>query len=112
MGAASAALRRPESGLHVLKPAAIQGPNGGVMSQPLVLIVDDNPDNLNIVGELLAPRHAVRVANGGWRGLQLARMAPLPAPPRLSFIHISPNPRIGGKWVNPSVLKRCTRPPS
>lgn len=48
------------------------------MPQPLVLIVDDNPENLNIVGELLMPRHAVRVANGGWRGLQLARLAPLP----------------------------------
>jgi putative two-component system response regulator len=45
---------------------------------PLVLIVDDNPDNLNVVGELLVPRHAVRVANGGARALQLARMAPLP----------------------------------
>ena len=45
---------------------------------PLVLIVDDNPDNINVVGELLLPRHAVRVANGGARALQLARMAPLP----------------------------------
>jgi putative two-component system response regulator len=48
------------------------------MSQPLVLIVDDNPENLSVVGELLAPRHAVRVANSGWRALQLARLQPLP----------------------------------
>lgn len=48
------------------------------MPQPLVLIVDDAPDNLSVVGELLLPRHAVRVANGGWRALQLARLAPLP----------------------------------
>jgi len=45
---------------------------------PLVLIVDDNPENLSVVGELLLPRHAVRVANGGARAQQLARMAPQP----------------------------------
>lgn len=48
------------------------------MPQPLVLIVDDNPENLTVVGELLLPRHTVRVANGGWRALQLARLAPQP----------------------------------
>ncbi len=48
------------------------------MPQPLVLIVDDNPENLSVVGELLLPRHAVRVANGGARALQLARLAPQP----------------------------------
>jgi putative two-component system response regulator len=48
------------------------------MPQPLVLIVDDNPENLTVVGELLLPRHAVRVANGGWRALQLAHLAPQP----------------------------------
>ena len=48
------------------------------MPLPLVLIVDDNPDNLNVVGELLLPRHAVRVANGGMRALELARLAPQP----------------------------------
>ena len=29
-----------------------------------------------------------------------------------SFIHSSPSARIGGRWVKPSVRKRCTRPPS
>ncbi len=48
------------------------------MPPPLVLIVDDNPENLSVVGELLLPRHAVRVANSGARALQLARMAPRP----------------------------------
>mgnify|MGYP000732941054 CR=1 FL=1 len=46
--------------------------------QPLVLIVDDNPENLSVVGELLLPQHAVRVANSGRRALQLARLAPRP----------------------------------
>jgi putative two-component system response regulator len=45
---------------------------------PLVLIVDDNPENLSVVGELLLPRHAVRVANGGLRALEMARLAPQP----------------------------------
>ena len=48
------------------------------MSLPLVLIVDDNPQNLTVIGELLQPQHAVRVANSGRRALQLARLAPQP----------------------------------
>ena len=48
------------------------------MPLPLVLIVDDNPGNLNVLGEVLLPRHAVQVANGGMRALQLARLAPQP----------------------------------
>ncbi len=48
------------------------------MPQPLVLIVDDNPENLSVVGELLLPRHAVRVANGGQRALQMAGLLPRP----------------------------------
>ena len=45
---------------------------------PLVLIVDDNPENLSVVGELLLPRYAVRVANGGLRALEMAHLAPQP----------------------------------
>jgi putative two-component system response regulator len=48
------------------------------VSPPLVLIVDDNPENLSVVGELLLPRHAVRVANSGLRALEMARLAPQP----------------------------------
>ncbi len=48
------------------------------MTPPLVLIVDDNPENLSVVGELLLPRHAVRVANSGLRALEMARLAPQP----------------------------------
>ena len=48
------------------------------MPAPLVLIVDDNPENLSVIGELLLPQHAVRVANGGLRALQMARLAPRP----------------------------------
>lgn len=48
------------------------------MSQPLVLIVDDNPENLTVIGELLQPHHGVRAANSGRRALQLARLLPRP----------------------------------
>ncbi len=45
---------------------------------PLILIVDDNPENLSVVGELLQPLCDVRVANSGPRALQLARSDPAP----------------------------------
>ena len=45
---------------------------------PLVLIVDDNPENLTVIGELLQPDHAVRAANSGLRALRLARLEPQP----------------------------------
>ena len=45
---------------------------------PLVLIVDDNPENLTVIGELLQPGHVVRAANSGARALKLAGMDPRP----------------------------------
>lgn len=45
---------------------------------PLVLIVDDNPENLTIIGELLQPHYAVRAATSGQRALALAAMTPPP----------------------------------
>ena len=48
------------------------------MTLPLVLIVDDNPENLTVIGELLQPAHAVRAANSGVRALRLARLHPQP----------------------------------
>lgn len=48
------------------------------MIKPLVLAVDDNADNLTLVGELLAPHYAVRVATSGERALALAAMTPQP----------------------------------
>ncbi len=43
-----------------------------------VLIVDDTPDNLLVLGELLQPHHHIRVANSGERALQLAAKVPVP----------------------------------
>ena len=48
------------------------------MPQPTILIVDDNPENLTLLGELLRDRFKVRAANSGPRALQLAGQAPLP----------------------------------
>ena len=48
------------------------------MQQRTVLIVDDNPENLTVLGELLCERYSVRAANSGARALQLASQAPLP----------------------------------
>ncbi|MEK8052307.1 response regulator [Ideonella sp. DXS22W] len=47
-------------------------------AQALVLIVDDNPENLTVIGELLHPEYTVRAANGGRRAIELARRAPQP----------------------------------
>ena len=48
------------------------------MALPLILIVDDNPENLTVLGELLQPEYSVRVANSGVRALRLARLKPQP----------------------------------
>lgn len=47
-------------------------------SRPVVLVVDDLPDNLHIMGELLAPQYTVRAANSGRRALELAALEPRP----------------------------------
>mgnify|MGYP001766671623 CR=1 FL=1 len=40
--------------------------------QPSILIVDDTPENLSVLGELLQPAYRVRAANSGKRALQIA----------------------------------------
>ena len=48
------------------------------LSSPTILVVDDNPENLTVLCELLADQYRVRAANSGVRALQLARQQPLP----------------------------------
>lgn len=43
-----------------------------------VLVVDDNPENLVVIGQLLRPLYRVRVANGGPRALEAAAGEPRP----------------------------------
>jgi len=43
-----------------------------------LLVVDDTPENLVVLGELLQPHYRVRVANSGARALQVAASEPKP----------------------------------
>lgn len=45
---------------------------------PVILVVDDNPDNLAVIGDLLRPDYRVRVANSGARALRLTYIEPRP----------------------------------
>ena len=46
--------------------------------QATVLVVDDTPTNLTVMGELLSPHYRVRVANSGQRALAAAASDPRP----------------------------------
>ncbi|HMV00662.1 MAG TPA: two-component system response regulator [Rhodocyclaceae bacterium] len=46
--------------------------------QATILIVDDTPENLTVLGELLQPNYRVRAANSGRRALQIAAADPAP----------------------------------
>lgn len=56
----------------------------GVM-KPTILVVDDTPDNLSLMMELLKDDYKVKLANGGERALKLAAMQP---PPDLILLDI------------------------
>lgn len=62
----------------MILPSSIGNRNFVTMNQPTVLIVDDEPANLALLGEILKPDYNVRVANSGGRGLMLARTEPVP----------------------------------
>lgn len=47
-------------------------------NRPTILIVDDTPENLTVLGELLQPAYRVRAANSGRRALQIAAGDPRP----------------------------------
>jgi putative two-component system response regulator len=48
------------------------------VTKPSILIVDDNVENLTVLGELLREHYQVRAANSGARALQLLARPPLP----------------------------------
>jgi len=48
------------------------------MSRPIILIVDDSPENLMVLGELLHGDYQVRAANSGATALRLAALKPVP----------------------------------
>jgi len=47
-------------------------------ASPVVLVVDDQPENLAILGQLLEPYYRVKVANSGERALRAAASTPRP----------------------------------
>jgi len=47
-------------------------------SKATILIVDDMPHNLAVLGDLLVPQYRVRAANSGVRALEIAVVAPQP----------------------------------
>ncbi len=65
------------------------------MPQRTILIVDDSPENLTVLGELLCAQYKVRAANSGERALHLAHQAP---PPDLILLDVM-MPRMNGYEV-------------
>lgn len=55
----------------------MQYPIDGLV-KPTILVVDDTPDNLSLMRELLMDDYQVKLANGGERGLKLAAQEPHP----------------------------------
>ena len=53
-------------------------PPPDTLPRPTVLIVDDTPENLMLMADLLKGSYQVKVANGGERGLKLAAASPAP----------------------------------
>ncbi|HAU28876.1 MAG TPA: two-component system response regulator [Rhodospirillaceae bacterium] len=46
--------------------------------RPMILVVDDTPENLSIMGELLNDDYKVKIANSGRKALTIARTHPQP----------------------------------
>jgi len=53
-------------------------PQTAILPTATLLVVDDIPENLAVLAELLAPSYRVLVANSGSRALRLARSEPRP----------------------------------
>ena len=58
-------------------PSRMSYPIEGVV-KPTILVVDDTPDNLSLMRELLRKDYQVQLANGGERALKLAALQPQP----------------------------------
>ena len=56
----------------------LQSESYAVVPKNTILIVDDTPQNLTVLGELLRPFYHVRAANSGERALRAAHTAPRP----------------------------------
>lgn len=61
-----------------LNRAASMGSPGQDSDRATVLVVDDTPENLQLMNGLLREHYRVRIANNGSSALELARQSPLP----------------------------------
>ena len=64
-----------QTSFDLLTPAGIVNPTD---ERATVLLVDDIPDNLNVLGELLSPQYRVQIATSGERALQLTHTTSFP----------------------------------
>ncbi len=78
--------------------------NATTSTKPVILIVDDAPQNLIVIGDLLEPYYHVRVANSGEHALEAVKLVP---PPDLILLDIM-MPGIDGY----EVLRRLHADPS
>ena len=53
--------------------------------KPTILVVDDTPDNLDLMGDLLMDDYRVKVANSGKKALEIIQSA---SPPDLVLLDI------------------------
>ncbi len=53
-------------------------PHGQASLMPTILVVDDTPENILLLSELLQPLYLVRAASSGYRALQVAASDPRP----------------------------------
>ena len=60
------------------RDSSVLAPDPRQRQAPTVLVVDDTPDNLALMAELLQDRYRVRVANSGERALAMAQTDPVP----------------------------------
>ena len=67
----------PDANLVTL-PMSDATPAAPAAPRPVVLLVDDTPENLSVLGELLQPFYRVRVANSGSRALSVVASEPRP----------------------------------
>jgi signal transduction histidine kinase len=58
--------------------SAAQQATAGESIRQAILVVDDSPENLLVVGDLLSPHYRVQVANSGARALAIAMQEPVP----------------------------------
>ena len=60
---------------YITMPAPVYMPSP---TQQTILIVDDSPENLNVLNELLLPYYQVRAATSGEKALRIAASTPAP----------------------------------